>query len=293
MNDVPLDAIPVLQLRFPPVFSATATGLKPSSTAPTLPPGSDGWVTLGGVPGQEGEREVRYEISDLSFSPQLPGSAAGDSGHVVATGAAGRGRRFAGDRQGREPGVEQLDSRAVPARVSALGGTAPDDPRSLRSDLSARRAGHVGAVDIQRALHDLGERHHAPARRSVPGTVIERLAAERRGVAGSSGHASRQRAEHEAARARSELSAPDRSADAGARDGVHGRGARSRARDPGRRRHRQGTGAAVSVHPVRARTARRRACRRRSSRPRRSFSRAPAIASGSSSSPATSRGPVV
>jgi hypothetical protein len=73
VNDVPLDAIPVLQLRFPPVFSATATGLKPSSTAPTLPPGSDGWVTLGGVPGQEGEREVRYEISDLSFSPQLPG----------------------------------------------------------------------------------------------------------------------------------------------------------------------------------------------------------------------------
>lgn len=71
--DVPLDAIPVLQLRFPPVFSATATGLKPSSTAPTLPPGSDGWVTLGGVAGQEGEREVRYEISDLSFSPQLPG----------------------------------------------------------------------------------------------------------------------------------------------------------------------------------------------------------------------------
>ena len=73
VNDVPLDAIPVLQLRFPPVFSATATGLKPLSTAPTLPPGSDGWFTLGGVPGQEGEREVRYEISDLSFSPPLPG----------------------------------------------------------------------------------------------------------------------------------------------------------------------------------------------------------------------------
>jgi hypothetical protein len=73
VNAVPLDAIPVLQFRFPPVFSATATGLKPSSTAPTLPPGSDGWVTLGGVPGKEGEREVRYEISDLSVSPQLLG----------------------------------------------------------------------------------------------------------------------------------------------------------------------------------------------------------------------------
>jgi len=73
VNDVPLDAIPVLQLRFPPIFSATATGLKPLSTAPTLPPGSDGWITLGGVPGQEGEREVRYEISELSISPQLPG----------------------------------------------------------------------------------------------------------------------------------------------------------------------------------------------------------------------------
>jgi hypothetical protein len=73
VRDVPLDAIPVLQLRFPPVFAPTATGLKPSSMAPTLPPGSDGWVTLGGVPGQEGEREVRYELSDLSISPQLPG----------------------------------------------------------------------------------------------------------------------------------------------------------------------------------------------------------------------------
>ena len=47
--------------------------MKPSSTAPTLPPGTDGWVTLGGVPGQEGEREMRYEISDLSISPALPG----------------------------------------------------------------------------------------------------------------------------------------------------------------------------------------------------------------------------
>lgn len=74
VNDVPLDAIPVLQLKYPPVFAAAATGLKPSSSAPTLPPGSDGWITLGGVPGQEGEREVRYEISDLSFSPPLPGA---------------------------------------------------------------------------------------------------------------------------------------------------------------------------------------------------------------------------
>jgi hypothetical protein len=72
VENVPLDAIPVLQLRYPPVFSATATGLKPSSAAPTLPPGSE-WVTLGGVPGGEGEREVRYEISDLSISPLLPG----------------------------------------------------------------------------------------------------------------------------------------------------------------------------------------------------------------------------
>jgi hypothetical protein len=72
VTGVPLDAIPVLQLRYPPVFAAAATGLKPSSSAPTLPPASDGWFTLGGVPGQEGEREARYEIANLAISPPLP-----------------------------------------------------------------------------------------------------------------------------------------------------------------------------------------------------------------------------
>ena len=71
--DMPLDTIPVLQMRYPPVFSATATGLKPSSSAPTLPPASDGWFSLGGIPGQEGDREVRYEIESLTISPALPG----------------------------------------------------------------------------------------------------------------------------------------------------------------------------------------------------------------------------
>jgi large repetitive protein len=73
VTGVPLDAIPVLQLRYPPVFSAAATGLRPSSSAPTLPPTGDGWFTLGGVPGQEGEREARYEITNLAISPPLPG----------------------------------------------------------------------------------------------------------------------------------------------------------------------------------------------------------------------------
>jgi hypothetical protein len=72
--DVPLDAIPVLQMRFPPVFSPTATGLEPLLSAPTLPPGTDGWFSLGGVSGQKGGREARYEISDLSISPALPGN---------------------------------------------------------------------------------------------------------------------------------------------------------------------------------------------------------------------------
>jgi len=70
--DMPLDAIPVLQMKYPPVFAAGATGLKPLSAAPTLPSGSDGWFSLGGLPGQEGEREVRYEIQSLTISPALP-----------------------------------------------------------------------------------------------------------------------------------------------------------------------------------------------------------------------------
>lgn len=72
VTEVALDAIPVLQMRYPPVFSATATGLRPLSSAPTLPPASDGWFSLGGVPGQEGEREARYEISTLTITPPLP-----------------------------------------------------------------------------------------------------------------------------------------------------------------------------------------------------------------------------
>lgn len=71
--DMPLDVIPVLQMKYPPVFAAPATGLKPSSAAPTLRPGSDGWFSLGGLPGQEGDREVRYEIQSLTISPALPG----------------------------------------------------------------------------------------------------------------------------------------------------------------------------------------------------------------------------
>jgi hypothetical protein len=55
------------------VFGAAATGLKPLASAPTLPPASDGWFSLGGLPGQEGEREARYEISSLTISPPLPG----------------------------------------------------------------------------------------------------------------------------------------------------------------------------------------------------------------------------
>ncbi|MDQ3808755.1 MAG: hypothetical protein M3336_00520 [Chloroflexota bacterium] len=77
VTGVPLDAIPVLQMRFPPVFSATAAGLKPLTSAPTLPPVSGGWVSLGGVPGQAGEREARYEISELSISPALPDGTTG------------------------------------------------------------------------------------------------------------------------------------------------------------------------------------------------------------------------
>jgi hypothetical protein len=76
VENVPLDAIPVLQMRFPPVFGAAATGLKPSSTAPTLPQSGDGWFTLGGVPGKEGEREARYEITGLTISPPLPDPSA-------------------------------------------------------------------------------------------------------------------------------------------------------------------------------------------------------------------------
>ena len=77
VTDVPLDAIPVLQMRYPPVFSAAATGLKPSSSAPTLAPGSDGWFSLGGLPGEEGAREARYEITNLSITPALLDATAG------------------------------------------------------------------------------------------------------------------------------------------------------------------------------------------------------------------------
>jgi len=69
--DMPLDTIPVLQMKYPPVFATAATGLQPLSSAPTLPPGSDGWFALGGLPGQEGERELRYEIQSLTISPAL------------------------------------------------------------------------------------------------------------------------------------------------------------------------------------------------------------------------------
>ena len=72
---MPIDVIPVVQMKFPPVFAASATGLKPSSFAPTLPPNSDGWFSLGGVQGEEGDREVRYEIQSLTISPGLPNGA--------------------------------------------------------------------------------------------------------------------------------------------------------------------------------------------------------------------------
>lgn len=71
--DMPLDVIPVLQMKYPPLFAAGSTGLKPLSSAPTLPPDSDGWFSLGGLPGQEGERELRYQIQSLTITPALPG----------------------------------------------------------------------------------------------------------------------------------------------------------------------------------------------------------------------------
>ena len=72
--DIPLDAIPVLQMRYPPVFASGLIGLRPSSSAPTLPPGSDGWFSLGGLPGEEGEREVRYKIESITINPALSGN---------------------------------------------------------------------------------------------------------------------------------------------------------------------------------------------------------------------------
>ncbi len=70
---MPIDVIPVLQMKYPPIFSSTFTGLKPLSEVPTLPPGSDGWFSMGGVPDNPGERELKYEISQLTISPALPG----------------------------------------------------------------------------------------------------------------------------------------------------------------------------------------------------------------------------
>ncbi len=72
IEDVPIDLIPVLQMKYPPVFPASATGLKPSSSAPTLPSVGDGWVSLGGIPGQDGARQVRYEIKSITIDPELP-----------------------------------------------------------------------------------------------------------------------------------------------------------------------------------------------------------------------------
>jgi large repetitive protein len=73
VTGMPIDVIPVLQMKFPPVLSPAFTGLKPSSDVPTLPPGSDGWFSMGGVPGNAGERELQYILDEISISPALPG----------------------------------------------------------------------------------------------------------------------------------------------------------------------------------------------------------------------------
>ncbi|MEN8202285.1 MAG: hypothetical protein ABFS28_06795 [Bacteroidota bacterium] len=72
IEDVPIDVIPVLQMKYPPVFSASSTDLKPASSAPTLPIGSEGWVSLGGLPNIGEGREVRYEIQSITITPALP-----------------------------------------------------------------------------------------------------------------------------------------------------------------------------------------------------------------------------
>ena len=73
IDGMPVDVIPVLQMKYPPVFSSTFTGLKPLSDVPTLPPGSDGWFSMGGVPDNPGERELKYELTELTISPVVPG----------------------------------------------------------------------------------------------------------------------------------------------------------------------------------------------------------------------------
>ena len=73
ITDVPIDVIPVLQMQYPPVMAAAFTGLQPSSFVPTLPPGSEGWFSMGGVPGNPGEREMKYEVAEITISPAIPG----------------------------------------------------------------------------------------------------------------------------------------------------------------------------------------------------------------------------
>lgn len=74
VTGMPIDVIPVLQMRYPPVFSPSFIGLKPSSDVPTLPAGSDGWFSMGGIPGSPGERESQYILNELTITPGLPGS---------------------------------------------------------------------------------------------------------------------------------------------------------------------------------------------------------------------------
>ncbi|HSB94731.1 MAG TPA: hypothetical protein VLC28_16520, partial [Flavitalea sp.] len=74
ITGIPIDVIPVLQLKYPPVLSPTFAGLKPSSDVPTLPPGSDGWFSMGGLPGNAGERELQYVLEELNITPALNGT---------------------------------------------------------------------------------------------------------------------------------------------------------------------------------------------------------------------------
>lgn len=74
ITGMPIDVIPVLQMKYPPVLSSSFIGLKPSSDVPSLPPGSDGWFSMGGIPGNDGERELQYVLNELTISPALPGS---------------------------------------------------------------------------------------------------------------------------------------------------------------------------------------------------------------------------
>jgi hypothetical protein len=66
---VPIDSVPVLQLRASPLVSATTTFTKPLVASPRQTPG--GWTDVGGG------RQVKYVLKEIVLDPPLPTTTAG------------------------------------------------------------------------------------------------------------------------------------------------------------------------------------------------------------------------